>query len=60
MYPKLTGKLRHRTLALQGFQGNFRLKLWAMVLSFRHSDPLLVEDQQTTNISLSQCPNFGG
>jgi hypothetical protein len=29
-------------------------------LRFDISDLLLVEDQQTANRSLCQCPNFGG
>jgi hypothetical protein len=37
----------------------FALNLGACCLHFDISDLLLVEDQQTANRSLGQCPNFG-
>ena len=38
----------------------FALNSGACCFRFDISDLLLVEDQQTANSSLCQCPNFGG
>ena len=58
--PKPTRQLADRLLAFQCFQRDLGLELWVMLLPFRHLCLLRVEDQQTTNCSLRQCPNFGG
>ena len=60
MNPEPTGQLADRLLAFYRFQRDLGLKLWVMLLPLRHLDLLRVEDQQTTNRSLRQCPNFGG
>mgnify|MGYP003671820457 FL=1 len=60
MHAEPTGQRADRLLALQCFQRDLRLELWVMLLPLRHLDLLRVEDQQTTNRSLRQCPNFGG
>jgi 3-dehydroquinate dehydratase-2 len=54
------GELGCDLLALQGSSATFALNPGACCLRFDIFDLLLVEDQQTANRSLCQCPNFGG
>jgi len=50
----------HRLRILQRLKRHFRLEIRRIPISFPISDPLPVEDQQTTNRSLRQCPILRG
>ena len=60
MDAKSTGQLADRLLALQRLQRDLGLEFRVMFFRFDIPDLLRDEDQQTTNRSLRQCPNFGG